>query len=298
MVDLHIHSTYSDGSDSVKEILMQAESLKLDLISITDHNSVDANVLLLNDRDLRSNFSGRIIPGCEVLSVYKDNFVEVLGYIKDIENFRTTLIDPFSVESSILEQYICASKKIGLNLDVDKLERELLKREYNAMGVFVRELVKNPENSRCFGLENNPCSRFYNNFYLNPSTPFYVNERRFYKTTREVIKDIHACGGVAVLAHPFQYPAKDKKDFIEELVSKNPFDGIECEYPTFDTAQRDYLKFLCRYYGFNISGGSDYHGTNRISNKMGTGIDDNLCIPYEMVSDWTKPLEKVLVKPR
>lgn len=295
MIDLHIHSTYSDGSDSVKDILMQAEKLNLDLISITDHNSVDANVLLLNDKDLRNTFSGKIIPGCEVLSVYKDNFVEVLGYIRDVEKFKTMLIDPFSIQNLILEQYICVSRKLGLNLDIDRLQRELIKREYTAMGVFVRELVKNPEYSRCFGLEDNPCSRFYNNFYLNSSTPFYVNERRFYKTTREVIKDIHECGGVAVLAHPFQYPAKNQKEFIEDLIGGNSFDGVECEYPTFDKSQRDYLKFLCRYYGFVLSGGSDYHGSNRILNKMGTGINDNLNIPYDMVSDWTKPLEKVLI---
>lgn len=298
MIDLHIHSKYSDGSDSVREILKKAEALKLELISITDHNSVDANVEIANDSDLRKVFSGKIIPGCEVLATYKGEFVEVLGYMKDFKNFGSTLVSPFGIESTILEKYILVSKHMGLKIDADVMRRELNEKEYSAMAIFVQALASNPEYARAFSLGDNPCARFHDNFYSNPTTPFYINEKYFYKSVREVIRDIHNASGVAFLAHPFQYPHSDQKDFIEELISNNPFDGIECLYPTFEKGQRDYLKFLCRMYGLMISGGSDYHGINRPSNNMGTGINDNLDIPYEIVSYWSKPLERVLVNRR
>lgn len=298
MIDLHIHSKYSDGSDSVRKILEKAEALKLELISITDHNSVNANIEIAHDSDLRKTFSGNIIPGCEVLATYRGEFVEVLGYMEDFNNFKSTLIDPLEIESSILEKYIVVSKRMGLKIDVDAMRIELAKRKYSAMFIFVQTLVSDSEYARAFGLEHNPFSKFYANFYSNPTTPFYVDERNFYKSAREVINDIHNASGVAFLAHPFQYPHFNQKKFIEELIDNNPFDGIECEYPTFDKEQRDYLKFLCRLHDLMISGGSDYHGTNRLSNHMGTGINDNLDIHYEMVSYWSKPLERVLVNRR
>lgn len=298
MIDLHIHSKYSDGSDSVKEILEKAEALKLELISITDHNSVGANVELAHDSDLRQTFSGKIIPGCEVLATYRGEFVEVLGYMKDFKNFSKTLVSSYKIESTILEKYIVVSKRMGLKMDVDAMIRELNEKEYSAMAIFVQALSSNPEYARAFSLGDNPCARFHDNFYSNPTTPFYINEKFFYKSVREVIKDIHNANGVAFLAHPFQYPHPNQKEFIEELVCNNPFDGIECLYPTFDEKQRNYLKFLCRMYSLMIGGGSDYHGANRPSNYMGTGINDNLDIPYEMVSYWSKPLERVLVNRR
>ena len=81
MIDLHIHSTYSDGSYSVKEILQEAENKKLEYISITDHDCIDAYKELEN-MNIKSFYNGKIIVGCE-FKCYLEEFsipVEILGY--------------------------------------------------------------------------------------------------------------------------------------------------------------------------------------------------------------------------
>ncbi len=66
MIDLHLHTTYSDGSDSVKELLEKAEQLNLEIISITDHDSVGAYLELEEHPEIRHKFSGEIIIGSEI----------------------------------------------------------------------------------------------------------------------------------------------------------------------------------------------------------------------------------------
>ena len=81
MIDLHIHSTYSDGSYSVKEILQEAESKKLEYIAITDHDCINAYKELEN-MDIKDYYKGNIIVGCE-FKCYLEEFqipIEILGY--------------------------------------------------------------------------------------------------------------------------------------------------------------------------------------------------------------------------
>ena len=78
MIDLHIHTTYSDGDKNVTEILKMCENKKLEYISITDHNTVKQyeDEILKND----NIFSGKIIKGVELNAVFKDKNIEILGY--------------------------------------------------------------------------------------------------------------------------------------------------------------------------------------------------------------------------
>ena len=78
MIDLHIHSIYSDGSKTVEEILNMCEEKKLEYISITDHNTAKQ----YEDEVLKNNniFSGKIIKGAELNAVFQDKNIEVLGY--------------------------------------------------------------------------------------------------------------------------------------------------------------------------------------------------------------------------
>ena len=85
MIDLHIHSTYSDGSYSVKEILQEAQNKKLEYISITDHDCIDAYKELENI-NIKNFYKGKIIVGCE-FKCYLEEFsipVEILGYGLDL----------------------------------------------------------------------------------------------------------------------------------------------------------------------------------------------------------------------
>lgn len=84
MIDIHSHTTYSDGSFSVEKLLSEAEKLNLSLLSITDHNTVQAYYELQNP-NIRDKFKGKIIPGVEITTTYKGETIEVLGYGFDLE---------------------------------------------------------------------------------------------------------------------------------------------------------------------------------------------------------------------
>lgn len=80
MIDLHIHTSYSDGTDSVRELLENAERKKLEVISITDHDQIGAYVELEQNPDLRKIYNGEIIIGSELKTFYRDVSIEVLAY--------------------------------------------------------------------------------------------------------------------------------------------------------------------------------------------------------------------------
>ena len=87
MIDLHMHTTYSDGADSLSELLNNAQKLGLSVISITDHDNCKAYSELRNKK-IRNIFSGKIIPGIEIKCAYGKRLIEVLGYNIDTEKMQ------------------------------------------------------------------------------------------------------------------------------------------------------------------------------------------------------------------
>ena len=98
MIDLHIHTMYSDGIDTTKDVLKKASNLDLDAISITDHNSVKFYLEMENNSDLKSIFKGKIITGCEFTTTYKKNLIEILGYNFDYKKIDEYLSKYYSLE--------------------------------------------------------------------------------------------------------------------------------------------------------------------------------------------------------
>ena len=87
MIDLHIHTTYSDGTDSLKEVLQKAENKNLSVISITDHNNCDAYFELEN-LNVSDYFTGRIIAGIELNTKAEGVPIEILGYNIDYKKMN------------------------------------------------------------------------------------------------------------------------------------------------------------------------------------------------------------------
>ena len=84
MIDLHIHTTYSDGADSLIEVLKKAEMNKLEYISITDHDNCNA-YKELKSLDIKEYYNGTIIPGIEIKCGYNGRLIEILGYNKNAD---------------------------------------------------------------------------------------------------------------------------------------------------------------------------------------------------------------------
>ena len=104
MIDLHMHTTYSDGTDSVEKILMNANKLDLELISITDHNSCEA-YKEMEKMKVNELFKGNIIVGCEFTTKFDNRIIEILGYGFNYNKIQNYLDNYYT--SEFLENNVC-----------------------------------------------------------------------------------------------------------------------------------------------------------------------------------------------
>lgn len=296
MVDIHSHTTYFDGSSSVDELLSEAQKLNLSLLSITDHNTIQAHFELQNS-NIRDRFKGEIISGIEITTTYKGETIEVLGYGFDLETMQKFL------DANVLS---FGQKQIK--------EYDLIKNRYNAIGVifdennikfdpkvescrpaFAIEIKKHPENYKFFLNQEsiNTASGFTRNEVYNPKSPLYVDESSLFPSLETAIQMIHNSGGLAFLAHTFAYSPNIANELLN-IINNYELDGLECFYTTFTKEQSDYLVSVCNDRKLYMSGGSDFHGTRKINHNLGTG-QGNLHIDESVVDNWVSEDRKSVV---
>lgn len=297
MIDLHSHTTFSDGSFSVEELLKEAENIDLDVLSITDHNTVDA-YKLLKKQDIRSLFSGIIIPGVEITTTYKGEIIEVLGYGFDVETMDKFLkSNVLTFEQKQLKEYELIKNKyqeIGVIFDTNSIKFDAKKE--SSRGYFAAEIKKYPENYKFFLNEDSITTNtgFTRNELYNPKSPLYVDESSLFPSLEKIIEAIHESAGVAFLAHTFAY-SKNISDELLNIINNYDLDGLECFYTTFTEEQTNYLYKLCKKRKMHMSGGSDFHGTEKKNHNLGIG-HGNLNIDYEIIESWANNYIKNIKK--
>lgn len=289
MIDIHTHTTYSDGSFSVTELLQEAEKKNLSLLSITDHNSINGYFELENS-SVRNIFSGNILTGIEITTTYKGETIEVLGYGFDLTTMQAFLNqNVLTFEQKQLKEYELIKnqyRKIGVQFKEENIVFD--PKVESSRSAFVNEIKKYPENYKFFlyeeSLKGN--SGFTRNEVYNPKSPLYVDESSLFPSLEKTIDMIHQSGGFAFLAHTFAY-SPNIANSLMDIVSNYPLDGLECFYTTFTEEQSDYLVKVCGERKMFMSGGSDFHGTRKTNHNLGTGRG-NLNIPEEIVDNWVK----------
>lgn len=289
MIDLHMHTNYSDGTCSVAELLKEAEEKRLECISITDHDTCLAYNDLKDD-NIRNLYSGKIIKGTEIKSIVDGTVIEILGYNVDTEYLNEVLpkfaptyeqINMFEYEK-LLKIY----KEKGFIIN----EKNVVFNPKNQSGqtALTKELLSHPENSR-FIEETNYIDEhvFYRTQMSNPRSSYFVDDSEIIPKPEDVVSLIHKAGGLAFIPHTFIYGENSMK-VLDKLTEKHLVDGIECYYSKFTKEQIEYLLKFCKNNNYYISGGTDYHGTFKPGIKMGTGINNNLEIPLEIIKPWAK----------
>lgn len=291
MIDLHMHSTNSDGADTVIELLKKSQEKGLTYISITDHDNCNGYMELENI-DVKKYYQGVIISGIEIKCSYGKNLIEVLGYKIDTKKMKKWT-DEFYKDKSrdkIQNRYFnilyekCKEK--GLTME----EKEKIdwnpKNDWASVTIY-KEIKKHKENK-----EKVPSDLweefdiFSKKYCGNPQCEFYIDKTLDYPTTKQAIEAIKDCGGLVFLPHLFIYKwAEDKKELIENILAQYEIDGIECMHSSFTEEQIQYLIELCNSRQYYKSGGSDYHGKNKPNIKMGVG-KGNLQVPEEFVMSW------------
>lgn len=286
MIDLHIHSNYSDGSYSVIDILKKAEKNKLEYISITDHDCVNAYKELKNI-NITSYYKGKIIIGCE-FKCFLNKFnipIEVLGYNLNIEKLKKYFQNNniMKIQSKYLEIIKTKAKKIGLIFNENL---KLPDSHCYASAIFQDELLRYPENKEI--MKNNNISlepNFYRAEQCNKKSLFYIDENVDLINITDILKIIHEANGLVFLAHPYIYPVENVEKLVEYIVKVYNIDGIECYYSTHTDEQTQKMLYYAKKYNVFISGGTDFHGKRKPNINIGTG-KGNLKINKSVILNW------------
>lgn len=277
MIDLHMHTIYSDGDKTVEEVLKMCENKKLEYISITDHDTCKQynNVALKNN----NIFNGKIIIGSELHAVFQKKNIEILAYNIN-PNIISKWCEKYYSEEKLREQQdICRQRlfdicnKHGLVYDESKIRKPKKVSEYVERPIY-EEVMKHKENHKILGEFTESFGIFFRKGLVNPESSYFMNHIEFRPPYKEVIDIIHKAGGKAFLAHPFEYKFKDTIEFINDLRKEKELDGIECFHPSANQEQRNILVEYAKNNNLYISGGSDYHGSPKPDIEIGVGRGD------------------------
>ena len=265
-IDLHIHTTASDGTDSPAEVVRRASEMGLRAIAITDHDTVNGYAEAFSaglDHGLE------VVPGIEVSTKY-GVAVHILGYY--IENLVPLL-------AGVVNDRDRRTEKVAALMAADGLPVT-----YAAMKQRFGTVIGRPHFGELLielGLASDMTDAFAR--FVGKGQRYYVP-----RTTIDIdssVEAIVASGGVPVLAHPFQYKKNDAE--LRELIERcmdHGLRGMECRYSGYTPEQSGYLEALAEEYGLLKTGGSDYHGGHKPHIALGSGIDGNLDVPYEWLT--------------
>jgi predicted metal-dependent phosphoesterase TrpH len=230
-----MHSKYSDGTNTVIELLQEAEAKKLKIISITDHETCEGHREIRNI-DISKYYSGNIIRGVEVKAFYNGRVVDILGYNIDIDKMDNWLQEFYknksfeSVQNKYLDHYYKVCEKLNLMITPKEELDYNLKKEWASVLIH-KELTKYPENRDKLpeDLLNN-FDIFRHKHCYNPDSLFYIDKSEDFPKLTDCIKAIKDAGGISFLAHAYIYKwATDKAAFINDIIDNYGIDGIELE---------------------------------------------------------------------
>lgn len=251
--DLHIHSTCSDGTSTPEEIIQLAAEAGLQGISITDHDTIDAYPKIL---ELGKAAGIEVIPGAEFSCMHEGVSIHVLAY-------------NFSLDSPELLM-LCkrhAKRRKKRNLAI----LELL--EKANMSISEDDIMRHCKAKHSIGRPHIALAMIEKGFvssvqeaftkYLGEGKPCYASVESI--SVRETLEIIAKAHGLSVLAHPHLI----KQTALLPSLSALPFNGIECYYGKFTIGQNSRWLKLAKRKNWLVTGGSDYHGSIKPSQKLG-----------------------------
>lgn len=291
MIDLHMHTTYSDGTDSLIEVLKKAEANELEYISITDHDNCNAYKELKN-LDVKKYYNGIIIPGIEIKCGYRGRLIEVLGYKINTDKMNVWADEFYKNKTKpILQQKyfnLLYDKCLKMNLILSPKDEIQFNNQKDWASVTIYNEIKSHIKNENLLPEDlwESFNNFSKKYCGNPKHILYIDKTADYPTLKEAIDAIKTAGGLVFLPHLFIYKwAEDIKALVDDILGNYEIDGIECYHSEFNSDNIEYLKELCEKRNYYMSGGSDYHGTNKKNIEMAVG-KGNLKIEKKIIQAW------------
>ena len=275
-IDLHSHSTASDGTLSPRELMNLAEEANLSAIALTDHDTVDGIKEFMLEKS-----SVERVAGIELAAAYKNIELHIVGLFIDYENpMLISQMDYLvSERNDRNKRMIKALNNLGIDITINDLEKNakgnIITRAHYANVLAEKGYVKHKDEAF--------------KKYISYGKPGYVKRETL--TPKSAIDTIRKAGGIPVLAHAtlYGFGYLEIHNAVKELKEYGLM-GIEAIYSTYTPKQEVEIRKICKSFGLLESGGSDFHGDNKPDIKLGTGRG-NLMIP-EMFLDEMKKILK------
>ena len=241
-VDLHIHSTVSDGSETIEQIIAEAKQQRLDAIAITEHDTLSHMAMISADADIK------VIAGVEISAVHRatKTRTHVLGYNIRKPDIITALTQPtLDARNKNSEKQADILRRAGYEIEINELSRADGKYLYKQH--IMDWLVSTGQVPDMFG-------NFYKQTFKNGGVCNFDIE---YIDVCDAIRAVKESGGLAVLAHPGQ---QQNFRLIPEM-AKCGLDGLEINHHTHTKRDKEIVMEYAIMYDLFLTGGSDFHGT-------------------------------------
>lgn len=263
MLELHSHTTCSDGSLTPAELVAFAAEKGVRALAITDHDTMagwDEAIAAATPLGLE------IVPGLELSTVYNGRSMHILGFYPDEERLRDPLQE--RVEGRKRRARAMAEKLAVLGFPIELPTME------GAMAPGRPHIASALKAAGHVNSHNEAFDRF-----LKDDGPAYVPYEKF--TAQQGIELLLSCGAVPVWAHPYIFRGGTVATILPELVEAGLM-GIEVYHPTHSPSQIRKLEAYCETYDLLMTGGSDYHGPKREKNPDFRDLND-LALPLSLL---------------
>lgn len=271
-IDLHIHSTASDGTYFPSDIVKMAEELDLAAIALTDHDTVDGIPEFLS---AGKKSAVDVIPGVEIAAVWNFKEVHILGLWIDQDNFELNELLRKVRKNRDKRNYeiLGKLKSSGFDISIEEVENEakgVIGRMHIAALLVKKKYFKTIKDvfEKC----------------LARGSQCYVP--RILSDITEAVSAIHKAGGISIWAHSMHRNKTNVKNVKSDIIHFMTLglDGIEAYYPEYTEKQHKLLLEYASELNIPITGGTDFHGENIPDIKMAVG-KGSLFVPETVYAD-------------
>jgi predicted metal-dependent phosphoesterase TrpH len=260
-VDLHMHSTASDGALPPEAVIAAAHAAGLAVVALTDHDTV-AGVPAA--REAGERLGVRVVTGVELSASYGDEEIHLLGlHLEQLDVIEAELVNFRGQRVSRAEQMVDKLNALGVPVTMDAV-----------LGAANGGAVGRPHVARAVitgGWARDNREAF--DRYLGNGRPAYVGKPRL--EVADAVAMVHAAGGIVLYAHP---GAAGRRDRVEAL-ARAGLDGLEVRHPSHSSDDMARLAALVDFFGMVPTGGSDWHGAAEGPRTIG-----GMQVPYEFLT--------------
>lgn len=260
-IDLHSHSSASDGTTSPGDVVRAAADLDIGVLALTDH---DTSAGWAEAAGAAVSTGVCLVPGMEISTKHQGRGVHVLAYLPDptYPPLVTELGAIMAGRNNRIEAMLSGLASAGVHLTPEEVRRQagaqpVIGRPHVADAMVARSIVRTRREAFAG--------------WLDPGKPGFVV--RYAPTTADMIRLVTCAGGAAVIAHPWGRNSRGvlQLDTLRSLAAAGLV-GLEVDHQDHSAADREQLRGLAQQLGLVVTGSSDYHGAGKVDHELGCNL--------------------------